>query len=193
MEVFSSVINDNFFKDYFNVQTQEDINNLIKDGELKSPELKLMIYDFFLNQNKNNEDFFIINDETLKKTIKEYFIVLFDKEINDILINKYYEKTKINTSTDAKVNYFKEYLNVKKSLPYYEQYKKILKSDKICDEIINYVNERVINNTPSSKEDENNKNNDKSSFLISPVASLRENKKLFKDLIIEYFNKMKNE
>ena len=47
MEVFSSVINDNFFKDYFNVQTQEDINNLIKDGELKSPELKLMIYDFF--------------------------------------------------------------------------------------------------------------------------------------------------
>lgn len=160
MEVFSSVINDNFFKDYFNVQTQEDINNLIKDDELKSPELKLLIYDFFLNQNKNNDDFFIINDETLKKTIKEYFIVLFDKEINDILVDKYYEKTKINTSTDAKVNYFKEYLNVKKSLPYYERYKKILKSDKICDEIINSVNE---------------------------------NKKLFKDLIIEYFNKMKNE
>ena len=173
MEVFSSVINDNFFKDYFNVQTQEDINNLIKDGELKSPELKIMIYDFFLNQNKNNNDFFIINDETLKKTIKEYFIVLFDKEINDILVNKYYEKTKINTSTDAKVNYFKEYLNVKKSLPYYEQYKKILKSDKICDEIINSINESVINNTPSSKEDENNK-------------------KLFKDLITEYFNKIKN-
>ena len=71
MEVFSSVINDNFFKDYFNIQTQEDINNLIKDGELKSPELKLMIYDFFFNHNKNNDDFFIINDETLKKTIKE--------------------------------------------------------------------------------------------------------------------------
>ena len=149
---------------------------------------------FFLNQNKNNDDFFIINDETLKKTIKEYFIVLFDKEINDILVDKYYEKTKINTSTDAKVNYFKEYLNVKKSLPYYEQYKKILKSDKLSDEIINSVNESVINNTLPSKEDENNKNNDKSSFLLSPVTSLHENnKKLFKDLIIEYFNKMKNE
>lgn len=160
MEVFSSVINDNFFKDYFNVQTQEDINNLIKDGELKSPELKLMIYDFFLNQNKNNADFFIINDETLKKTIKEYFIVLFDKEINNILVDKYYEKTKINTSTDAKVNYFKEYLNIKNSLSYYEQYKKILKSDKLSDEIINSANK---------------------------------NKKLFKDLIIEYFNKMKTE
>lgn len=160
MEIFSSVINDNFFKDYFNVQTQGDINNLIKDGELKSPELKLMIYDFFLNQNKNNADFFIINDETLKKTIKEYFIVLFDKEINNILVDKYYEKTKINTSTDAKVNYFKEYLNVKNSLSYYEQYKKILKSDKLSDEIINSVNK---------------------------------NKKLFKDLIIEYFNKMINE
>ena len=58
-------------------------------------------------------------EKSYDKTIKEYFIVLFDKEINDILVNKYYEKTKINTSTDAKVNYFKEYLNeAKNSLTY---------------------------------------------------------------------------
>ena len=135
--LFSSVINENFFNSYFDIKKQFDINNLLSTYELQSPELKLFIYDYFIYKNKKN--FILLKDNILSETIKDYFIVLFDKEINKVLADDYYEKLKTDLGIYKKsIDYFSEYKKVKNSLDYKEFKQKI--NDSLVSKIIDSVN-----------------------------------------------------
>ena len=46
-----SFFNTTFFIDNFNLKTQQDVNNFIKDNDIKTPELKIYLYDYFLKDN----------------------------------------------------------------------------------------------------------------------------------------------
>ena len=78
-----SFFNTTFFIDNFNLKTQQDVNNFIKDNDIKTPELKIYLYDYFIENMHNlidsmeikKDDFILINDSTISTIIKDYFIV----------------------------------------------------------------------------------------------------------------------
>lgn len=141
--LFSSVINENFFESYFDIKKQFDINNLLSTCDLQSPELKLIVYDYFIYRNKDKESFILLKDNILSETIKDYFIVLFDREINKTLADDYYEKLKTDIETYKKsIDYFSEYKKVKNSLDYKEFKQKI--NDSLVSKIIDSVNKDKV-------------------------------------------------
>lgn len=145
-----SFFNTDFFIDNFNLKTQQDINNFIKDNDIQTPELKIYLYDYFIENIHNliktreikKDDFILINDSTISTIIKDYFILLMFDEINDKITDTIYDNIKYE-KTEKENDYYNEFKKVKSNLKYFNKFKKVYNSNDFPLKIIETVNKNI--------------------------------------------------
>ncbi len=145
-----SFFNTNFFIDNFNLKTQQDVNNFIKDNDIKTPELKIYLYDYFIENMHNlidsmeikKDEFILINDSTISTIIKDYFILLMFNEINDKITDTFYDNIK-HEKIEEENDYYKEFKKVKNNLKYFNKFKKVYNSNEFPLKIIETVNKNI--------------------------------------------------
>ena len=132
-----TTFNCDFFKNIYNVTTQIQLNNLIKEFNIISPTLRVLMYNFLIYQNKDNKDFIIIKDSIISQAIIDYIIFLFKKDVEKRIINNYYE---IFKKENKIIDYYDELMKTKKETPYYEDYQKMIKNENTIKKIIAEIN-----------------------------------------------------
>lgn len=145
-----SFFNIDFFIDNFNLKKQQDINNFIKDNDIQTPELKIYLYDYFIENIHNliktreikKDDFILINDSTISTIIKDYFILLMFNEINDKVTDTFYDNIKYE-KTEEENDYYNEFKKVKSNLKYFNKFKKVYNSNEFPLKIIETVNKNI--------------------------------------------------
>lgn len=145
-----SFFNTDFFIDNFKLKTQQDINSFIKDNDIQTPELKIYLYDYFIENIHNliksreikKDNFILINDSTISTIIKDYFILLIFNDINDKITDTLYENIKQEKIEDEN-DYYKEFKKIKNELTYFNKFKKIYNSDNFPLKIIEIVNKNI--------------------------------------------------
>lgn len=145
-----SFFNTDFFINNFNLKTQQDINNFIKDNDIQTPELKIYLYDYFIENIHNliktreikKDDFILINDSTISTIIKDYFILLMFDEINDKITDTIYDNIKYE-KTEKENDYYNEFRKVKSNLKYFNKFKKVYNSNDFPLKIIETVNKNI--------------------------------------------------
>ena len=145
-----SFFNTDFFINNFNLKTQQDINSFIKDNDIQTPELKIYLYDYFIENIHNliktreikKDDFILINDSTISTIIKDYFILLMFDEINDKITDTIYDNIKYE-KTEKENDYYNEFKKVKSNLKYFNKFKKVYNSNDFPLKIIETVNKNI--------------------------------------------------